>query len=88
MTQLCRGTGYRSSLSDNDAFDMLRPEVREAIRTSVFEWSAAWALAVQRKSGSTAAVARLRLADKNAIAKGWMRGVKSPCVSMRVRPLY
>jgi len=83
-----RGTSYNGKLSELEAFERCHPEVRDALRSCVFKWSSAWALNYQRKNGSKATVKMLREADTRTIAKGWMRGCKSPCLSYRVKPLY
>jgi hypothetical protein len=82
------GPSFQGRITDAEAYELCHPDVRHALRTSVFEWSAGWALSFQRKHGSTATVKRLRKADAEIIQKGWSKGVKSPCISYRIKPLY
>lgn len=81
-------TGY-FRLSEEEAFELCHPDVREVLRTCVFSWSSAQALKHQRKYGSDATKDWLRAGDMAAVRRqGWMEGVKSPCISYRVKPLY
>lgn len=87
------GTANRSTMTDEQAFELCHPDVRAALCSCVFEWSAAWALNYQRKNGSIATVKRLRTADANTIKKKQWKDVhgkpiNSPCVSLRMGPLY
>lgn len=91
MGQNSKSGGRRASfrLSEEEAFELCHPDVREALRSCVFSWSTAGALNYQRKHGSAATVAWLRDGDMTAIRRqGWTKGVKSPCISHRVKPLY
>jgi hypothetical protein len=82
------GSSFQGRITDAEAFELCHPDVRHALRTCAFDWSAGWALSYQRKHGSAATVKRLREADMNTIRKGWSKGVKSPCISYRLKPLY
>ena len=76
-------------MSDDEAFDLCHPDVRQALRSSVFQWSAGWALGMQRKHGTKFVITLLREADMRKIRKqGWFKDVKSPIVSYRLKPLY
>lgn len=82
------GGSYRGAKDENDAFEACHVLVRDALRTSVFAWSSAAALNYQRKHGTAATVEWLRRGDDATIRSKWAPGVKSPCISCRVRPLY
>ena len=82
------GRGWVGKMTDEEAFELCHPDVRAALRSAVFAWSAGWALGHQRKHGSIATVKLLRDADMRTIKKGWCPGVKSPCISYRLKPLY
>ena len=83
------GGSWGGRMSDDEAFDLLHPDVREAIRSSVFQWSAGWCLQKQRKLGTKVVVAMLRDADMSKIRKqDWWKGMKSPIISYRMKPLY
>ena len=83
-------SSWGGRMSDDEAFDLLHPDVREAIRGSVFQWSAGWYCRMQRKLGTKVAVADAarRRHEQDQEHRTGGREVNSPIISYRMKPLY
>ena len=59
------GRSYRTSLRDDEAFNQLPRELRDALNNAMFDWSAAWVWQRWRKGmGVQQLILSIQLSDK------------------------
>lgn len=84
---------YTPRYTDDEAFEMLSPRTRQALRNSVTDWSAASVLRYERKHGTNKTLLWLRDVNLREAARPWItyRGrkenVPSTYVACGVPPL-
>lgn len=91
-----RSINYKPRYTDMEAYDLLPPALKEAIRNSVSDWDSYWILKLWNKGNHSIPqlVLKLKNADIHFMKKGWIpargrrQAMPSSYVECNVKPLY
>lgn len=82
-----RSINYTPRMTDLEAHDKLHPELKHALETSPFEWSAYSVYRYAKDHTRKETIAWLAHANKHAMEKPWYRGVPNPTARLGLKPL-